>query len=88
MLQSKYTQSLHKPNQSLVNTAQNKTINLTHGLSPSSLVVLKYFEQECILVGCVPTAAVAATRCQYLGALTVQRGLPIGESAYRGGLCL
>ena len=33
------------------------------------------FKQECIPVGCVPTTAVAATRCQYQGE----------ESAYTGG---
>ena len=36
--------------------------------------VKKYLLQECIPVGCVPTAAVAATRCQYQGGLPPGRG--------------
>ena len=31
----------------------------------------KYVKQECIPVGCLPTAAVAATRCQYQGVYDV-----------------
>ena len=38
-------------------------------------------KQECIPVGCIPTAAVAATRCQYQGdgSLPPEWGLPPGE---------
>ena len=46
-------------------------------------------KQECIPVGCVPTAAVAATTCQYFG-VSVQ-GVSLlcqgGEVLSRGGFC-
>ena len=33
--------------------------------------------QECIPVGCLPTAAVAASRCQWGGGFSVRRGVSV-----------
>ena len=61
-------------------------------------VSFKKNEKECIPVGCLPTAAVAATRCQYQGSLfggglclegiSVWRGSPSGEGSLSGGKSL
>ena len=54
----------------------------------SKFKIIKYSKQEIIPVGCVPTVAVAAARCQYQGGslpregICVGRGLPRGEGVY------
>ena len=54
-----------------------------------TIVIKNMFQQECIPVGCEPSAAVAELHVSTQGGgLPTEGGLPLGGSAYGGGFAL